>query len=504
MGNMIGYIGLDVGTSGCKASVITDQGIVIKTAKRDYPLLYPKRGYVELDPVVVWKKVKEVLAELAVTQVEIRMIAASSIGESLVLTDKHEKVIRNAITYLDQRGMNTTEEILKKIDEERIYRITGLPMRFFYSLNRILWMQKEEPDFLEKTEHAFMFSDYLVYMLAGEKLLDASTASKTMMLDVLSLNWSDEIMNLFNVPKEWFSSVVSPGTTAGKIRPELARELGLPPSVRIVVGSHDQCTAALGSGGITGGDLAASEGSTESLSLIVDKEKIREDFYKKRMCLEPYIQTGQYMVPAAQHTHGTSIRWFVNRFGADLTRDPNAASERLREEELYEIANKTCADDAGNVFFVPHLTSAHLMDADNRSLGTFIGMEVETGRPQMYRALLEGISFETRLCYDALLSTGFPINRIIASGGGSNSSLLMQLKADILEQKISILKNKNAGITALAMICAVADGQYGDYEQASRFFVKTEGEFLPKKDYRGKYEKYKKLYHMTKELYMDF
>lgn len=497
----IGYIGLDVGTSGCKASVINEKGVVLANARNEYGFSCPQKGEVELDPRVVWQAVKETLAQITNVDAELRMVAVSSIGETLVMLDKNDRVVRNGITYLDERGAETCDVIRDKIKQEEIERITGMPLRFFYSLNRLLWMAEFEPKSIERTDKYFLFGDFITYMLCGERVVDVSSASKTFMVDVRKRIWSKEVCALFSVPLEKFSKILPTGARVGKIRKALADELGLPRDLEVVVGSHDQCASALGSGAIETGDVAAGEGSTESLNLILGEEYITGPFCKKGLCYEPYIQSGKFLVPVGQHMHGTSIRWFVDKIGRDHNVGQFENGGGVEYENIYKIADENCAPETHALFFVPHLTSAHLMDPDNVSLGAFLGMGLDTNKAEMYRAVLEGICFETKICFDIIKDLELPINKVVASGGCSKSEILMQMKADILEVPLDILGNPDAGISALAMICAIADGQYKDYRDAAPFFVKTVKRYVPKSDYREKYQKYLLIYNTLKELY---
>lgn len=494
---MAEYIGLDVGTSGCKAAVVDECGNVLASARREYRFSHSGKGRVELDPREVWGCAKETLREIAASGYHVRMLAVSSIGESVVMLDEHENVLRNGIVYLDERGPETMDWIRERIGEDRLQHITGLPIRVFFSLNRYLWLREHEPETVARTKRQFLFGDYITYMLTGERMIDPSTASKTYMLDAMALDWSPEICGAFEIPLEQFPNVTPTGTVAGKIRPSLAEETGLPKELQVVVGCHDQCAATLGAGGVAEGDIAAGEGSTESLNLVVNKDKITEKFYERKICLEPYIQPGQYVVPVGQHVHGTSIRWFVNEFGADFGKGTDGAAQK----NIFELANENCAQECGEVFFIPYLARANLLDPKSRALGVFLGLEVGTDRAQMYRALLEGLCFETKLCFDVLDATGFPIHKIVATGGCSKSELLMQMKADVLGRPVHILENADAGISALAMICAVADGAYRDYAQAAKVFVRTKRAYVPQRDYSEKYRKYRIILDAAKELY---
>ena len=496
-----GYIGLDVGSSGCKGAVLDDKGNILTETRREYSFEYPAKGRVELNPVTVWNCVKEVLTEIAqeTCDCELRMIAVSSIGESMVMVDEEDNVLYNGIIYLDERGRETIQQVDKWIDIDEMHRITGLPPRMFYSLNRILWMQKNEPQILEKAAHYFLFEDYITYMLSGERMVSQSTASKTWLMDVKKLEWSEKIGRAFHIPLEHFSRIVQIGTIAGNIRPELALETGLPETLKVVVGCHDQCAATLGAGCTVGGDVAAGEGSTESLNLVVEQDKLTDDFWNLDVCLEPYIVPGTYMVPVGQHTHGTSLRWFANQFAKDLK------SVHLSSKSIYDMLNESCAEDTGEVFFLPYLTRANLMDAENHSLGVFLGIEVGTTREILYRALLEGVSFETRFCLEIMKASNLPVERLVAVGGCSKSDLFMQLKADILGCDVSILKNTDAGISALAMICTVADGVYSSYKEAADQFISISKKHCARDSkrvgYDEKYKKYKIIRETMKQLY---
>ena len=307
--------------------------------------------------------------------------------------------------------------------------------------------------------------------------------------------------DIFDVPLGKFSQLADAGAQLGRIRPSLALETGLPKNLVVVVGCHDQCASALGSGAVETGDIAAGEGSTESLNLVVEQKYISEEFKRRKLCYEPYVRPGQFLIPVGQHTHGTSIRWFVEKIGWSNIANSGEMLGISGGADVYEMAEKMCASETGSLFFLPHLTKAHLMDPDNSSLGAFVGLEMSTDKTKMYRAVLEGLCFETKICFEVIQSLGIPVNKIVASGGCSKSEILMQTKADVLEFPVDILENPDAGIAALAMICAVADRKYENYKEASEYFVKTGRRYVPCKDYREKYRQYIKVYSATKELY---
>ncbi|MDO4323992.1 MAG: FGGY family carbohydrate kinase [Lachnospiraceae bacterium] len=493
------FIGLDVGTSGCKASVMDECGRLHYKAERIYRFCIPRAGWVELDPAVVWENVKMVLKEIVEKGFQIRAIAVSSIGESVIPVDGEGNVLFNGITYLDTRGSDTVEKICKYVDSRVLHEKTGVPLNPMYTLSKMLWMKGHRPDVLEKAEYFFMFGDYIGWKLSGERMIDPSSASRTMLFDAQKLEWYYSLGEIFEIPLDKFSKVYPTGTVMGKILPLTAKETGLSEDVLIILGCHDQCSALLGSGALQAGDVMAGEGSTESINMIVNKESFCDTFFEKQLCFEPYLTPDLYIVPVGQLTHGTSIRWFAENIGFDFGVD----GQRPGESE-YQWANRCCADDCGELFFLPYLSKVKSMDRDNHALGVFVGIETSTRKAQMYRALLEGLAFESKVRFDLLTELGVSIRNITAAGGCSKSEIMMQMKADVLQEKMQILENSESGGIGLAMICAVSLGYYRNYAEAAERFVKIKKEYIPQKDYSEKYRKYCMLSRAAKELYRHF
>lgn len=494
------YIGLDVGTSGCKAAAVGVDGSIYASARREYGFECPVAGAVELNPDTVWKAVCETLSELGgmCSDMELRMLAVSSIGEAIVMLGKDDEILRNGITYLDQRGADTVPYISEKMGERYLHKLTGVPNNPMYTLNRYLWLKKHQPRITEKTEKCLMFGDYISYRLTGRRLIDPSSASRTMLFDAEHLVWSSEIGEVFGIPMETFSEIGETGTIIGEILPEIAAKTGLSDRLKVVLGCHDQCSALLGAGAVKPGDVMAGEGSTESINLIIGKEHFNDQFYERQLCFEPYIQKGQYLVPVGQLAHGTSIRWFVKEFWSEL--GTIAAQAGI---SIYDMAERECAGDSGELYFLPYLSRVNSMDAGNQALGAFLGVELGSDRKQMYRALLEGLCFESKISFELLKKADLPVGRIVASGGCSKSPLFMQMKADVLKATIEILKNPDAGIIGLAMICAVADGAYENYAEAAKVFVKKGETYMPQRDYENRYRKYCHISQTVKQLYKE-
>lgn len=489
------YVGLDVGTSGCKAAVVERDGSIKCMAHREYRLHSPRPGYAELNPEEVWEQVKEVLKELASSEEQITKISVSSIGETMAILDEGGKLLMNGIVYLDERGKDTLEEILGLISAEELYDITHVPLSHIYSLNNLLWIRRNCPEVEAKADKYFLFGDYINYKLTGKRIIDPSTASRTLFMDAAGRRWSERIAALFDVPLDKFSEIKPTGTNMGRILPEIAESTGLPADLEVVLGCHDQCSAMIGAGCVEKGDIVISEGSSESINLLIDQNDFKESFYEARLCAEPFVHTGQYMVPIGFLAHGTSIRWFLDKFGADF-----GVPGQEKIDNRYEKADFGCPEDCGEIICVPYLSSVQTRDAFNQVKGCFTGLDFTCGKGMMYRALLEGLCFETRAAVDVLRKLELKMNDFMAAGGCAKSDVFMQMKADMLELPIQILESPESGILGLAAICAAEDKVYPSLSHAGKAFAKVGKGYKPKREYKDKYQRYQKIVKVMQEL----
>ena len=266
----------------------------------------------------------------------------------------------------------------------------------------------------------------------------------------------------------------------GGLRPELCESLGLPESLTVVLGCHDQCAASLGAGIWEPGDMVLGEGSSESLNLVVSADQARPDAdrYRNELVAEPYLE-GKFLLLAAQSAFCTSLRWFLELMG-----ERGAAADR------YAYWDAHCAEET-EVIFIPHLSSLNVMSSDVPASGGFLGLHFSTGRDELYRAVLEGMHMETRRILECvMLRQGIPLRKLVVTGGNSRSARSMQIKADVLERKLVTLGQLDAGTTGLAVICAVASGACAGYAAAIDRFVKYGKVYAPSRSAAAKYRKY--------------
>lgn len=491
------FIGLDVGTGGCKASLVDEKGNVIGFKYSEYSVLTPREGYVEMDANTVWKGVKEALSGVASD--DVAAIGIASFGEAVVLMDENDNVLSNSIFYSDIRGTEEVDDILAAIDKEELQLITGLPVAPLYSANKLLWIKKHQPEIYGNAKKMMLYCDFISYMLSGERVIDYSLASRSQLFDVVNKKWSSRVADAIGIDVGLFSKPAMPGTTVGQLMPSIANELGFKSSVKVVTGGHDQIMAALGAGVLDKGQSVDGMGSAECITLALNREDITPKMYANNYCCEPYVFEDKYVTLAFNASSGTAIKWY-----RDAIEDVRAAEYAKMGKNLYNVLEKECAKTTSGVYFMPYVAGSGTPHMDNSTGASFIGIKASTRKPDLYRAVLEGVCFEMKHNMEVLESCGIVLSDTVAVGGGAQSELLMQIKADIWNREIKTVQSAQAGTTGVAILSSVATGVYGSIEEAVSMMVRPGKTYIPNKEMVGQYadkmQVYRRIYSAVKSL----
>ena len=457
------FIAIDIGTSGCKASIVSECGIPLASAARRYDLLRSETGWASLDLRLLWEDVQSLLRELAPHARDVRALAVSSLGETVALLDKTGALLAGeGITYLDRRNLEMWNQLHDKVDPQVLYRTTGKIMPQIATVNHCLWWQQQHPEIWENVSRLLSTDSYIAHQLCGEDGLDYSSASNSLLYDINRHAWSAELGAAFQCDPALYPSVGRLGTPLAPIRRELCDQLGLPYPIQVLTGCHDQIVATLGAGATVSSEATLGEGSTEALNLVQDRAFLPR-LLDAGLPIEPFSSKDRYLVMYSRFSHGTCLKWFVRTFAEEWVKKGGSAL-------AYQRLNDNCPDSAGDVVFLPYMTQTCYYADVNQLAGTFLGLSSDTSREQMYRAVLEGLSFETSRMVNNLRAKGVDVRALTATGGATASKPYMQIKANVMNMPLRVLNNAEAGILGLAMVCAVEMGCYRDLEEAAAAF----------------------------------
>ena len=498
-------LGLDIGSTGCKATIIDYNGGKQNSAYREYTLENPEPGLEELNPGKVWQAVQEVIKE-SINRYqgeEIMAISISSFGEAAVPIDAKGNILHNSMMYIDKRGEEEIQHLKQRIDEREVFNITGVSLHPMYTLGKLMWLKKHKPAIYKKTWKLLLYADFILYKLGGNPVINYSLAARTMAFDIINKTWSDEILQAADIDKDKLPQPVPSGTKAGKIDEKLARNLGLPQNVLLVAGGHDQPCAALGAGIIKSGIAVDGMGTVECITTALDKPVISDQMAKANLVCSPHVKDDMYVTYAFNFTGGSLLKWYRDNFGY---KEKQLAQKQGKD--VYDILIDKAVDYPTDIYILPHFAGSGTPYMDTNARGAIIGLTLETEKSEIIKAVLEGITYEMMVNLECLDRAGIEIEELRAVGGGAKSDYWLQLKANMMGKKIVSLNISEAGTAGVAMLAGTAAGIYDSLEDAVDRLVKPKQEFYPDEKqyqkYQDKFEVYKKIYpHVKKILNKD-
>ncbi len=493
-------LGIDVGTTGCKAGIVTTDGEIIALAYREYPILHPQPGWSELDMRDVWSKVKQVIREVtqSARQDPVIALAVSSMGEAMTPVSLAERtILDSAVLGIDERGAEYVEAMGVRPGAPGLHEINGNVPGLAHSAPKLAWLRDHRRDMFERADRFLLTSGLIGFLLGGEAVTDPSLANRTLLLDVRTADWSLELLEDTGIPREKMPPVVPSGTLAGEVTAELAGELGLPRGVKIITGGHDQSCNALGAGVVRTGRAVYGMGTFICITPTYDHLPPSLPMLEAGMNVEHHVLPGLY-VSFLYNIGGSILRW---------ARDTMAAAEhaeaRVKGYDVYDRLMAELPEAPSGLMALPHFATCGPPTFDTDSSGVIMGLKLETTRGQVIKGLLEGLTYYFAEGLDLLPRAGLHVDEFRATGGGSKSDVWLQLTADILGQPIARLQVNECGLFGAAILAGVGSGVFSSGVETSEAFVRVTRLFEPQPAVHAAYQerlaRYKQLYPLIKD-----
>ena len=486
------FCGLDVGTSGVKAVVFDEQGTQLADAYRAYETEYDPDGLRGLDPCEIWKKTKEVIGEACAKAGKIDALAAASFGEAFVMLDERDEPLHDIMIFTDPRGEEEFLRAARDIPHGEIARVCGLPFSPTYSISKLLYLKERKAELYGRAKRVLFIEDYVGYMLSGSAAVDYSIASRSMLFDARSCTWSGEMMDRFGIDRGLFSRPVPAGTVIGTVSPKVAAELGVPETMKIVAGIHDQPASAIGTG-LAAGSVACSMGTSECLTPIFTGIFQPEAIMRNGLSSEPVWENGKYCTLAYNPSCGVLVEWFFRTF---------AAAETEKSGPPFALFEANFPQKPTKLMVQPYITGSGTPYLDTHARFALTGAGLETTRFDLYRGILEGLALDQYLNLELLRAQGVHAESLTCVGGGSKSRPWLQVKADVMQLPVSTPLCREAGALGCAALGAVALGVYGSVEEAAGSMTHIVDTLEPNGEhrefYKEKFEEYRTLHTRLK------
>ena len=474
-------IGLDIGTTNTKA-VAFDPGTghVVAVASRPTPYLDVGRGEREIDPGQLWEGVVACLRELtAAAPGRVLATGIASMAEAGVPLDAAGQPLYRIIPWYDPRTEPQLQWVLAHRDPTHLFELTGMAHRHVYTLYKILWLREHAPGVIQELNRWLSVADFVAWRLTGVAATDLTLASRTMFYDQRSRSWSAEMLDLAGLREDQLPRLAASGATIGSVTLEAARATGLPVGTPVGIGGHDHLCGALAVGAVRPGQVVDSMGTAESLVFPTAKYRGDDLFRRSRICCYAHVVPDQFVIQAGMPMSGGGLAWIASRLFADAT-DPVAVA--------LDAAGRAPAGADGLLYF-PYLGGNGSPVGDENVAGAFIGLKATQERGHLTRAVLEGIAHGIRNALEVTESiAGRPSEPIRAFGGGSRSSLWLQIRADVLNRPILGVEVPEAVALGGALLAGVGAGVYPDAATAASSVERDTTPYFPDPDRAARYD----------------
>ncbi len=496
-------VGIDVGTTGCKAAAFSQTGQMLAFAYEEYQHRSPQDGWAQIDACEVWRKVQLVIHQVAVKTARdpITALSVTSMGEAMVPVSENRQVLSPSILNYDIRGEEFLGVLKNTISPEEFYAITGNSIGNHFSLTKIMWIRSHQPEIFENTDKFLSFSGFIAFMLGAEPTIDYTLANRTLLFDIEQESWSSEILKITDLDSTKLPSIAASGTKIGYVSDSCAKELGLPRGVAIFSGAHDQCSNAVGCGAVQKGQALLGMGTFICAAVVFNKTRESQEMIVRGLNTEHHAVPSQF-VTFVYNQGGSVVKWFRDTFALfEHQQSINSGTD------IYSQLFSEAPDFPSRVVVLPTYTSTGLPDFNPETSGVIAGLRLNTTRGEILKGVAEGVIFDLKECLDDLPKIGIDISDFRVAGGGSKSDAWVQISADILDRPMKRPEITESGALGSAIIAGVGNREFSSYDEAVGSMVRIAAEFFPnqhsKKSYAGRFEKYLHLKNLLKGFLKD-
>jgi xylulokinase len=471
-------LGIDVSTTATKALLIDEQGAVVAVAASEYPFETPQPLWSEQDPALWWygavQSIRQVLGQSGIDPGQIAAVGLTGQMHGLVLLDAQGTVLRPAILWNDQRTAAECDEIRARLGKANLVRATGNDALTGFTAPKILWVRRHEPALFERATSFLLPKDYLRFRLTGRIATDKADAAGSLLLDLRSRDWSEEVLAGLEIPHSFVAPTHEGPQVTSQITAQAAAATGLKEGTPVVAGGGDQAAQAVGVGAVAEGIVALTLGTSGVVFATVN-----EPFYEPEGRLHAFC----HAVPGRWHLMGVmlsaagSLRWYRDTVAPGMAYD-----------DLLAPAAELSPGSEG-LLFLPYLTGERTPHPDPLARGAFVGLTVRHGLPHLTRAVLEGVAFGLRDSFELMKGVGLSqIRQVRVSGGGARSPLWRQILADVLNTELATVNTTEGAAYGAALLAGVGANIWPDVDAACNTAIHVTGSTTPNAASATRYE----------------
>lgn len=477
-------IGVDIGSTSCKAIACDLNGRFLGVASRPTMTNYLENGWSELDAEKLWHAafscIQEVVAKAGDGHCEGLAVASMN---GTVLLDDQDHPLHPSISWLDVRSDKIAEEWKRVYGADKIYQITGINPNAVAGITKIQWIKQQYPELFSKARRWLQMQDFISYKLTGAAKVSYTNACRTMAFDLNTLDWSDEILKAAGIPRDLLSEPVRSGTIIGFVAPWAENQTGLKRGTPVYAGGIDYACGAFATGIMDAGQMLNSTGTSEQVLVVTDKPQTDPAYREQNFTCVTHVVNDKYYTMGMILASGGIFEWFKREFKCE------SFDELIQEAMKQPIGANGC-------MILPYFCGKYSLGSSATAKGAFAGLTLATKRGDIVRSIIEG------LCYEMLANlaeiqriSSTNIHSIYTIGGAARSDFWLQMKADVTGITVKSKDVPEAAALGAAMLAGLGAKLFTSPADAVQHMGHPEKAYTPIDENHQKYQKiYKTLY----------
>lgn len=463
-------LGIDIGTTSTKSVLFSEKGEVIEKENIGYPLYTPNISTAEQDPEEIYQAMLQSISNIMKRHKEktLSFVSFSSAMHSVIAIDENDEPLTPCITWADNRSEAWAHKIKTELNGHEVYKRTGTPIHPMSPLTKIAWIVHNRPEIASKAKKYIGIKEYIFKKLFNHYAVDHSLASATGMMNLQTLDWDDEALQIAGITANQLSELVPTTKIFTDCNPEIAKQMGIDSQTPFVIGASDGVLSNLGVNAIRKGEIAVTIGTSGAIRTIIDKPQTD----KKGRIFCYALTENHWVIGGPVNNGGMVLRWI---------RDELASSETETAKRLgidpYDVLTKIAErvqPGSDGLLFHPFLAGerAPLWNPDVR--GSFIGLTMSHKKEHMIRAALEGVIYNLYTVFLALIECmDSPVTRIQATGGFARSQVWRQMMSDIFDSEVIVPESYESSCLGACILGLYATGKINSFEVVSEMVGST-------------------------------